>query len=337
MRLGWVDDELFFEHAAPAGHPEREERLLAVRRGLESSRVRLQKLPAADATIEQLKRVHSGAHVEYMQHIAGSAGYIDADTYYCPDTYNAIMRASGGCVQLVQRLLSGDLDYGFAAVRPPGHHACRDRAMGFCLVNHVAVAAAEALQSGLERVLILDWDVHHGNGTEDIFYEQAQVLYVSLHQSPQYPGTGRVRDVGKGDGQGFNLNLPLSAGADDAVYVRAFSELVCPVVAQFKPQLTIVSAGYDAHQRDPLGGMAVTDDGYAAMTELLLRELPERGQGSTCFVLEGGYDLQALEGASRATVETLLGPIDVPDGEVGSRYATEIEQARLAQSKFWNL
>lgn len=305
MRLGLVDDDLFLEHAAPSGHPEREDRLRAVRRGISHSGVPFERQDPVDATRDQLLRVHSEGQIDFLQSIAGNAGHIDADTYYSPDTWAANLRASGGVVRLVQGLVEGQIDYGFAATRPPGHHATRDRSMGFCLVNHAAVAAAEAKQLGVERILILDWDVHHGNGTEDIFYSDPQVLYVSLHQSPQYPGTGSVSDVGRDAGTGFNLNVPLSSGAGDAVYCACFRDVVCPAVADFRPELTIVSAGFDAHQLDPLGGMQLTDAGFAQMTELLLGQLPNRGQGATLLILEGGYDLKALEGATDAVLSTL--------------------------------
>lgn len=307
VRLALVDDDLFLEHVAPLGHPERSQRLLAARRGFQagSAGAEIHRLAPRDASFEELRRVHCDEHVELIAKTAGYKGYLDADTYFSESSYSAALRAAGGAIALVDAL--HDADYGFGLLRPPGHHATGQHAMGFCLFNNVAIAAAAALATKrAERVLILDWDVHHGNGTQDIFYDRRDVLYVSLHQQPLYPGTGSLNEVGVNDGTGFTVNLPLSQGSDDAAYESAFSRLVVPIVTQYAPDLVLVSAGYDAHERDPLAGMSVSDAGFGAMTRQLLSALPERGKGRVTFLLEGGYDERGLEGAVRETVAALV-------------------------------
>ena len=307
-----VDDELFLQHVAPPDHPERGQRLLAVREGLMRAGQALAgqsepylRVAAVDASDEQLARVHAPAYVEQLGLLAGRTGHLDADTYLSPGSIAAARRAAGAAVALVDTLLAGRARSGIAVPRPPGHHALRDQAMGFCLLNNVAVAAAHARARGKQRVLVLDWDVHHGNGTEAIFYDDPSVLFVSLHQFPNYPGTGAVGDVGAGDARGRNLNVPLPAGGTDAVYRAAFERIVLPVVEQFAPDFALVSCGFAADERDPLAEMRLTASGYAEMTRGLLGTLtPECPLG---VVLEGGYDLRALTESSEAVAAALLG------------------------------
>lgn len=304
-----ADDDLFLEHVAPPEHPERAQRLLAVRAGLEQAEASVgasfTRLGFGDASAEQLSRVHDAAYVESLGHLAGRSGFLDSDTYLSPSSVAAARRAAGSSVALVEALHAGHARVGLALPRPPGHHALSDRAMGFCVLNNVAVAAAHARALGRERVLVLDWDVHHGNGTEQMFYSDPTVLFVSLHQHPNYPGTGGAQDLGRGDGRGHNVNLPLPPGATDSVYAAAFERLVLPIVEGFAPDLALVSCGFDAHQRDPLAQMELSAAGFAAMTGSLLRYLPERCPLG--LVLEGGYDLQALTESSRAVARVLLG------------------------------
>ncbi len=346
LTLALVDDDLFLKHRAPHGHPEHQGRLIAARRGVESVQGRfvVDRLQPRDASFEELVTVHAAEHVARVASTAGKQGAFDPDTYFSADSYAAAVRAAGGLLAGVDRLATG-ADYALALVRPPGHHATASRAMGFCLFNSVAVAAGVSLERELrgrpvERVLVLDWDVHHGNGTQDIFYERRDVLYVSLHQSPQYPGTGAAHECGAGDGAGYTVNLPLAAGADDAVYEAAFERIVQPVIRQYQPDLVLVSAGYDAHVRDPLGGMAVTDAGFGAMTRRLLDALPDGGRGRTLFALEGGYDDEGLQGAVRATLEGL----DIQGGAPGEAStdwspsrATELELLVDRHSRHWDL
>src|SRR5688572_10479224 len=341
-----VDDALFLEHRARDPHPERPERLLAARRAIEClrSRVTIDALGARDASDDELGRVHTPAYLEGLGRWAGKSGMLDADTFVSPQSVAAARRAAGGAVALAEALWNGPARSGVAVVRPPGHHALPDRAMGFCLLNNVAVAAAHARALGAERVAILDWDVHHGNGTEDMFYADPSVLYVSLHQAPYYPGTGAASDIGSGEGRGYTVNVPLSAGARDAVYLAAFERVIGPVLEAYRPSLMLVSAGFDAHERDPLGGMALTDLGYAALSRRLLGVLPEHC--AIGLVLEGGYDLAGLEsalGASLAALDSALeqprtrSAPDVEAEHVGALHSAEIQRAISALGSSWQL
>jgi acetoin utilization deacetylase AcuC-like enzyme len=349
-----VDDELFLDHVAPPEHPERGARLLAVRRGLEQAGAGVApergepflRLAAPDATDDQLARVHAPAYIGQLGHLAGRSGLLDEDTYLSPGSVAAARRAAGAAVALVDALHAGTTRFGIAVPRPPGHHALADRAMGFCLLNNVAVAAAHARANGYQRVLVLDWDVHHGNGTEGIFYADPSVLFMSLHQYPNYPGTGAASDLGSGDGRGRNVNLPLPPGGDDAVYQAAFQRIVLPLVEQFAPDFALVSCGFDAHARDPLAQMQLSAAGYAAMTRGLIETLdPSCPLG---VVLEGGYDLQALtESTEAVALELLTGgkPTTTPrssEALPGSALAAGAAAAALAEveralSPFWRL
>jgi acetoin utilization deacetylase AcuC-like enzyme len=338
-RLAAVADAAFEQHVGPAGHPERVERFGAAKRGLDAATLgaRAEHLPPRPATLDELSRAHELDYVEQVLETAGRSGYFDADTFFSAGTAEAARRASGGAVALTDALLDDRADFGVGLFRPPGHHARPGQAMGFCLFNHVAVAARHALSRGVQRVLILDRDVHHGNGTEEIFEDDPRVLYVSLHQSPQYPGTGAPGDVGRGAGTGYTVNVPLSPGADNAVYRAAFERLIVPIIEQFAPELSFVSAGYDAHYKDPLGGMNLDEAGYAYMTQAILRALKTKRR--TAFVLEGGYDLSALTGSIKATLDALIAPpAELPPiPAISSRHESDLERAVRAQTPFWHL
>ncbi len=335
-----ADDDLFDEHVAPPGHPERPERLVAARQGLVDSPLaqRARRLDPRDASLDELELVHTSEYVTTLSRIEGKSGQLDADTFFSPRSYAAARRATGAALALTDALLDGGAAFGFGLMRPPGHHARAAQSMGFCMINHVAVAARHALRRGARKVVVLDWDVHHGNGTEEIFEDSPEVLYISLHQSPQYPGTGAVGDVGFAEGQGFTVNLPLAAGADNAVYAAAFERVVLPIIEQYAPDLTLVSAGYDAHARDPLGGMQLDGDGYAWMTRRLV-ETVRRGPGHRVgFLLEGGYDLAALRESVRHTLGALEGaPLAKSFGDPNPRHAGQIAAAARTQSAYWHL
>jgi acetoin utilization deacetylase AcuC-like enzyme len=244
--------------------------------------------------------------VEQLLALDGEETQLDADTAMSPRSAQAALKAAGAGVQLVERLLDGTASNGFALVRPPGHHAERTHAMGFCLFNNVAVAA-EAARQRVDRVLVVDWDVHHGNGTQSAFYGRADVLFMSAHQSPLYPGSGAAREVGSGEGLGYTVNCPLPPGQSDADYGAVFERLFLPVARAFRPELILVSAGFDPHRADPLGGMDVTERGFAAMCSALQDLAREQCQGRLGLLLEGGYDLDGLSGSVHACLEVLTG------------------------------
>jgi acetoin utilization deacetylase AcuC-like enzyme len=339
--LALVDDPLFLEHKALDFHPERPERLEAARVGLENATLALDRLalPPRDATDDELDRVHREEYITLLGQAAGKRGHLDADTYFNTSSVAAARRAAGGAIALVDSLLSGDASHGLALLRPPGHHALSDRAMGFCILNNVAVAAAHARARGAERVFVLDWDVHHGNGTQEIFYDDPSVLYASLHQFPFYPGTGAHDEVGSGDGRGYTVNVPLSAGANDAVYVAAFERILLPILESYDPDLVLVSAGFDAHARDPLAQMSLSDAAYARMTRLLVERMPRGAAGRFGIVLEGGYDLAALSACVKATLEALDPSVEtpVPSGVPAPRHAAELDRVIGQQREFWPL
>lgn len=301
-----IDDPRFDRHASAGYHPERPERLAAARAALARTRARTRAVAARAASDDELARVHAPAYVEWLAKQDG-ASYVDPDTYLAPGSPEAARLAAGGACALVDALLAGEARRGIALVRPPGHHARRDQAMGFCLLNNVAVAAAHARARGLARVAIVDWDVHHGNGTQDIFWRDPSVLYASLHQFPFYPGTGALDERGEADGTGATLNVPLSAGADDAVYRSAFERVVVPALEEFRPDLVLVSAGYDASARDPLAEMHLEPRAFGWMTRALTAVAERSAAGRIALVLEGGYDLVALEAGLVASLDALGG------------------------------
>jgi acetoin utilization deacetylase AcuC-like enzyme len=333
-------DALFDQHRSRGYHPERPERLAAARRGVDrcaSAGLRLIDLPPRDATPFEVHRAHAPAYVAELTGLAGRHAALDADTYLAPASVPAAFRAAGGAIALATALLSatgGEPRQGIALLRPPGHHATRNQGMGFCLLNNVAIAALAALEGGLSRVAIVDFDVHHGNGTQDIFWTDDRVLFVSLHEMPLYPGTGAVDEIGAGPGAGFTLNVPLPASATDAVYRLAFDEAVLPRLRRFAPELVLVSAGFDAHARDPLASMQLGEGGYGWMCAALAEVAAESAGGRLGLVLEGGYDLTAIEESVEASILGATGrPMAAPSGEVGERHRAAVEAARQAAER----
>jgi len=288
-------------------HPERAERIVAIERELERHDwFGMERVEAPRVEAETLSAVHPVRYVRAIDELcAAGGGAIDADTVVVEASYEAALRGAGGAVELVDRLMTGSASTGFSALRPPGHHAEAARAMGFCLFNNVAVAAQRALDAhGAGRVLVLDWDVHHGNGTNDIFHATDEVLFVSIHQLPLYPGTGPSGDVGSGRGTGCTVNLPVAAGTGDTAYLSLLEHVVAPLARAYEPRLILLSAGFDAHRDDPLAGVALSEAGFAAMAGSMRRlaselEVPLGG------VLEGGYDLRALAASTAATLDAL--------------------------------
>jgi acetoin utilization deacetylase AcuC-like enzyme len=315
---------VLFSHASSlehdtGGHPERRERIAAVMAELERlDWLGYEPVRSPPVSREVLQRVHPEAYIEAIERLcADGGGFLDADTVISSGSFQAALHSAGGAVALVERLLvartagagsgSGPPAVGFSAHRPPGHHALPARPMGFCLFNNVAVAARHVLASGqVQRVLVVDWDVHHGNGTNDVFRDTTEVLFASIHQWPLYPGTGPGSDVGAGAGRGYTINLPVPSGSGDAVFVSLMRDVIVPVARAYRPELVLVSAGFDAHEGDPLAGCRVSDAGFGAMARLL-RDLASELKVPIGAVMEGGYALEPLARGVALTMDVLRG------------------------------
>jgi len=293
----------------------------------QGANLNLKQAPPRAAARDELTTNHAARYVDRIAETAGrQSTYLDPDTSTSAHSWDAAIKAVGGLLNLVDEAVEGKVRNGFALVRPPGHHAEYDRAMGFCLFNNVALAARHAMSKhGMDRIAIVDWDLHHGNGTQHSFYDDPRALFISTHQYPYYPGTGATREVGSGKGEGYTVNVPLEAGAGDQDYVAIFQVLVAPILRAYKPQLILVSAGFDAHHTDPLGGMALTESGYDQMGRILMGLAAELCSGRLVFALEGGYSLEALRGS----VAKLLGSLSSfdPDGEATPE-AVSVEDMR---------
>jgi acetoin utilization deacetylase AcuC-like enzyme len=316
-RVLLLTDGVMSAHGAP-GHPERPERLDAVAAGVAdgaaAAEAELVREPAETAGDTDLLRIHPQWHVRRLDDAAAAGGgWIDADTYLGPESMDAARLAVGATIRAALAAATGEAAVAFAVVRPPGHHAAEDRSAGFCLVNNVALAAARLRADGLaERVAILDWDAHHGDGTQAIFDADPAVLYASTHQSPLYPGTGEAAERGSGEAVGTKLNVPLSPGSGDRELEAAWLETLLPAVESFAPDAILLSAGYDAHRDDPLAHLLVTEDGYRAVAHAIGATAARLGIGGVAATLEGGYDLAALRASAAATVEGLLAGLAAP-------------------------
>ena len=294
--------------------------------------VRVEWRPCDPADRDVLAGVHAPAYLDHLKDLsAAGGGFLSLDTGLDGDSWDVARLASGAAVGAVESALSGEA--AFAIARPPGHHAGRATGMGFCLLNHAAVAAEFARSRGVRRVAILDWDVHHGNGTQDIFYEDGEVLYLSAHQSPFYPGTGWAEEVGEGEGRGTTVNVPLPAGSGEGVYAAAFSRVFLPVLREFGPALILISAGYDAHKNDPLGGMALEDASFGRFAAALASVAREIGASPPALVMEGGYNLGALKGGVAATILGIEGEEEAAWENAGD--AAPVEAARMTLAPFW--
>jgi acetoin utilization deacetylase AcuC-like enzyme len=343
-------NDLFLQHIPDFNHVESPDRLRVIYDELE-------KQPLSElfiypdfgpASQDVLALNHTSDHV---MRIAGTAGKtfssLDPDTQASPKSYDAACLAAGAVIDGMKMIVQGEADNGFALVRPPGHHAEADRAMGFCLFNNVAVGARYALEHlGLERVAIFDWDLHHGNGTQHSFYTSNQVLYLSTHAFPYYPGSGSLTEVGAGEGEGFTMNVPLSGGQDDRAFARIVKEVVVPVTREFRPDFIIISAGFDTYFGDPLGTMAVTEQGFGAMTKQLVDLAGEICGGHLLVALEGGYNLRGLRDGVLAVLGELSGDPACPgkideitlQAIIDSDHEVQIvEQARDIAKRYWNL
>jgi acetoin utilization deacetylase AcuC-like enzyme len=336
---GVVIDPRYLEHDTGAGHPERPERIAALLQVVDQAQG-LRIVPARLASGDEIALVHDGAYVDEVaatQHKRWFA--FDADTPTSPRSYATACLAAGGFLALLDAVMAEHIANGFAFVRPPGHHAERHRAMGFCLFNNVAVGAEYLRRRyGLERILIVDWDLHHGNGTQHLFESDPGVLYISTHQYPYYPGTGALDEVGRGEGEGYTVNLALPAGCGDAEYGEAFARIVEPIAQQYAPQFVLISAGFDAHARDPLGGMQVTEQGFQAMARALLEVARAQAGGRCAAILEGGYDVTAIRSSSVHVLSELQGRSDpLPRPPAASQASALIEHIRKIQGRYWKL
>ena len=337
---GIVIDPRYLEHDTGAGHPERPERIGVLLPVINAATHHYTAIPAREASGDELALVHDGAYVEEVAATQYRPGFaFDADTPTCQRSYETARLAAGGFLALLDAVMAGSVHNGFAFVRPPGHHAERHRAMGFCLFNNVAVGAEYLRRHhGLERILIVDWDLHHGNGTQHMFESDPGVLYVSSHQYPYYPGTGAIDEVGRGNGEGYTVNLAFPAGFGDAEYLDAFTRIVAPIAQQYAPQFVLISAGFDAHARDPLGGMEVSEAGFRALARLLLDIARNHADGRCAAILEGGYDLTAIRNSSNEVLMELQGKRDpVVRPMAPSRAGGLIERIRKVQSRYWKL
>jgi acetoin utilization deacetylase AcuC-like enzyme len=333
-------DEKMIEHDPGPGHPERPDRLRAIEVMLSlrsGTRTRLARAEPAPANA--LERVHTPAHVERVRSLEGQYGSLDPDTHVSPVSVDAALLAAGAAIGAVDAVCTGTAANAFALVRPPGHHAVSNRAMGFCLFNNVAVAAAHARAArDMQRVLVVDWDVHHGNGTEAMFYGSKDVLFFSTHQFPFYPGTGDVRACGAGAGEGYTVNVPFAAGANDGDYALVFRELLAPIAEQYAPDLVLVSAGFDAHRSDPLGGMRLTEEGFASLCAEVKAIADKYAGGRLVLVLEGGYDLAGLARSVQACVEVMAGsPAPAARAETTTQGEHDVRAAIAQQRAYWRV
>ena len=338
-KTGVVIDPRFLDHDTGRGHPERPQRIATLLEWLESAPSTYPRLEPRLASGEEIALVHDGAYVADVEKTQAREWFaFDADTPTCPQSYATARLAAGAVLNLLDAVIAGEVDNGFAFVRPPGHHAERDRAMGFCLFNNAAVGAAHLRRRhGLERILVVDWDLHHGNGTQLMFERDPSVLFVSSHQYPFYPGTGAMNESGRGDGEGYTVNLALPAGADDAVYVDAFARVVVPLAHRYEPDFVLISAGFDAHARDPLGDMHVTAAGFRRLTRLLQEVAVEQCGGRIAAVLEGGYDLQAIRASSQAVLAELAGADAEADLAAPVVDAPVVDAIVRQQRRYWPL
>ncbi len=341
LKTALITDRHYLDHFPGRGHPERPERLkvlIDMAEGLHRSG--LVRHTPREATVAEIELCHDPRYVSQVRQTADRDSYdFDPDTHSSRATYRTALLAAGGVLTAVEAVLDGAADNSFALVRPPGHHALPDHAMGFCFFNSVAIAASYLTRvKGLERVMILDWDVHHGNGTQDIFYSSPQVLYCSLHQFPHYPGTGAAREIGIDEGRGYTVNLPLPATFGDPEYLSAFDRVIMPIGRQFRPDFILVSAGFDCHFRDPLADMRVTEQGFAAMARRMKRLAAECCDGRMALALEGGYDLEALASSVREVIDELGREADEPIEPASSeRDRWLLDKVCKGLSPFWNL
>lgn len=346
VKTGVVRHELYLEHKTEIFHPENPYRLESIYAMLDTKDFgpNLVTLAPRFATLEEILLVHDPRYVDRVLDSAEKARVrFDPDTVTSPKTYKVAWMAAGGVIEAIRRVLRGEVDNAFALVRPPGHHALKDRAMGFCIFNNVAIGAKYALVTEkLERVLIVDWDLHHGNGIQEIFYNDCHVLYFSIHRYPYYPWTGGAEEIGEGEGKGFNVNVPLDHGCSDPDYGNVFRHLLLPIARMFRPEIILVSAGFDTHHSDPLQSMILTQAGFARMTALLMEVSKDLCRGRIVLALEGGYNSEALRDSVELVLWELMGRSRIDNKEMQlvedaqyANIASTIEQVKEIQRNYW--
>jgi acetoin utilization deacetylase AcuC-like enzyme len=344
LALVWSDRSV--DHAPPAGHPERVERGRVMREVVDAWRGRggevLSPGPASRAEIE---RIHAVGYVDRLASSAGQPAVLDLDTYMSPGSWDAAALAAGAAITAVDHATDrsgagcGETTAAFALVRPPGHHALRDRAMGFCLLNNAAIAVAHALARGLTRVAVVDYDVHHGNGTQWAFYDDPRVLVISAHEYPFYPQTGSAGECGVRAGEGFTVNMPLAAGATDGDYLLLVERVVEPILDAFAPELLVLDVGFDAHHLDPLAHMHVSTAGFGRIAARLRAAAARSCRGRLALLTEGGYHLEALKASLEATIDALAGPLPAgaQAGDAPTHCGTSaLELVRASQKRYWS-
>ena len=337
MQTAIIWDEAYAEHDT-GSHPEGADRISTIVGYLQAADIwpQLRLVAPRPATEKDILLVHARQHLEMVRRAAAAGGrWLDGDTHVSARSFEIALLAAGGALETIGLWDQGQTS--FALVRPPGHHALPDRAMGFCLFNNIAIVAATLLERGLERIAIIDWDVHHGNGTQAMFLDDPRVLFISLHQWPLFPGSGWFSETGLGEGEGFTVNMPLPPGCGDGDYGQAFETLIEPIVDQYRPQAVLVSAGQDAHVDDPLGSMTVTEDGFGAMALRCLELAKRHCDGRLALVLEGGYDRVASAHAVEAILRSLISEQAPAPGEGSAQGAAAVERAVETQRAYWDV
>jgi acetoin utilization deacetylase AcuC-like enzyme len=342
MKVGLVYDPIYLEHDT-GGHPENAGRLVAIMSHLEKTGIKKKLIPITPrmASIAEIELVHDAEYISEVNRMAKSGGgWLDPDTIVCQKSYEVALYAAGGLLASMEAIWNKEVSSVFALVRPPGHHATKDRAMGFCLFNNIAIVAKFALTNlGIDRILLVDFDVHHGNGTQDTFYDDPRVLYFSTHQYPFFPGSGSAEEIGRGKGEGFTVNFPMKAGWGDQEYCTIFNEVLTPIARRFQPQIILVSAGFDSHWADRLAMMRTSISGFVNMITVLKNLALELCQGRLIFSLEGGYNQQVISSSVKATFDILMGHSNIADplGKTPIEYHDGFEECLQKVKNLHNL
>lgn len=344
---GFVYHDEYLRHDTGSFHPENAKRLVAIMEKLKEKNFteKLYKIEPRMATEEEIKYVHEDTYVKEVEEICNrGGGMLDPDTPVCRDSYKIALLSAGGALKAVEEVMSSNVRNAFALTRPPGHHATRDRGMGFCIFNNIAIVAEHLKRKyGFKRILIVDWDVHHGNGTQEIFFEDPSVLYFSTHQYPHYPGTGRVREVGEGEGKGFTINVPLPPGTNNKDYLYVMNKILVPIGMAFSPEFVLVSAGFDSHVGDPLASMSLTSDSFGLFTDKIRHIAEKKSNGRVVILLEGGYNLKALSESVLFVFNSLSGlgfekeeEIErIKESKISESVNKRVAEVKEEQVKYW--